>query len=151
MADGLTTDPAAELSELLAVDSIATLIHRYDLRPGAAPSTTVNIVRTVDDHLDVLVLCDSRVIIFDTAGQIHQIRDDRLAQVSQRLRPRGGLKHLPPAELAALIESYEAMRNHYDGFWCVSATANTARQAVYRQFPAAEVHVSLAMTGPSDR
>lgn len=141
----LTGDPGGELVPMLE-RCIAAMVDEHDLRPDTAPSTTVNIVRRNGDALDVLVLCDSPVIVLDTAGQIHEIRDDRLNEVIARIRPRGSLQALPAGERMALISRFEAQRNQPDGFWCVTATPEAAQQAIVASFAVAQVDAVLAVT-----
>ncbi|MEZ5407695.1 MAG: protein phosphatase 2C domain-containing protein [Acidimicrobiales bacterium] len=141
----LTTDPGGELVPMLE-RCIAAMVKDHDLRPETAPSTTVSIVRRDGDALDVLVLCDSPVIVLDTTGQIHEIRDDRLTDVIARIRPRGSLQSLPADERMALIAQFEAHRNQPHGFWCVTATPEAARHAIVTSFAVAQVDTVLTMT-----
>lgn len=145
LVDALTTDPGGELVPMLE-RCIAAMAKDYDLRPDTAPSTTVNIVRRKGDALDVLVLCDSPVIVLDTAGQIHEIRDDRLNDVITRIRPRGGLQALPVGERMALIAEFEAHRNRPHGFWCVTASPEAALHATQVSFSVCDVDRALSMT-----
>lgn len=146
LVDALTTDPGGELVPTLE-RCIAAMVTDHDLRPDTAPSTTVNIVRRNADALDVLVLCDSPVIVLDTAGQIHEIRDDRLSDVVDRLNPTAlDFRALPADERFARIHEFEAYRNQPDGFWCVTATPRAARHALVQTYVASEVESVLAMT-----
>lgn len=145
LTNGLTLDPAIDLVHLLE-QSIATLVDEYQLTPGASPSTTVNIVRAIDDVLDVLVLCDSPVIVLGTNGQVHEIRDDRLAETMGRLQRPSGRVDLNQQIWRDLLAQFEALRNHPNGFWAASATPEAARYAVLARFPISDIDLALAMT-----
>ncbi len=145
LTHGLTLDPATDLPELLE-HAIAAIVTEHALTPDTAPSTTVSIIRWNDLHLDVLVLCDSPVVVLDTTGQIHQVRDDRLADVASRIRPRGSTRHLSATERAKLTTAFEAQRNQPNGFWCVTATPEAAHHALTRRFRTNSVQAVLAMT-----
>ena len=84
---GLLADPSVDLVELLERAS-SEIIDTYQLKRGTAPSTTVNIVRVYDGYLDVLVLCDSPVVVLDVEGVVHEVRDDRDLRL-RRSNPTG--------------------------------------------------------------
>ena len=139
---GLLADPLVDLVELLD-EAVANVIDTYNLVRGRSPSATVNIVRRTADHLDVLVLCDSPVVVLDGAGAIHQIRDDRISACVARLRPSDPISTEVEAQYLADIES---LRNAPDGFWCISASKRSARQSVIWQAPIIQIDTVLAMT-----
>lgn len=96
LADTLGRDLAQRLSHdhddlrrILAA-AIISVANRYELQPGAAPSTTVSIVRWNQDVVDVLVLGDSPVIALTLDGELHQVRDDRLRQTARHQRHHAG-------------------------------------------------------------
>lgn len=145
LADGLIASPDADLVPLLE-RCLADLIDSYDLVPGEAPSTTVNIVRLNADRVDVLVLCDSPVIVLDRSGQVHEIRDDRLAAASASVLRPSGLRDMTDPRWIKAAEDFEALRNHPDGFWVPSATTEAARHSIERSFPVNSIDAILAMS-----
>ncbi len=137
----LLKNPLRDLTDTLD-QAVRELIATYDLRRGEAPSTTVNIVRSTGDELDVLVLCDSPVVVLDTSGEIDQIRDDRLSDTHKRLRHISGSS----TSTDRFVERFESLRNHPEGFWCVSADPAVAQHALVRDLSLASVSSALAVT-----
>ncbi|MEM7338113.1 MAG: hypothetical protein AAF467_05665 [Actinomycetota bacterium] len=145
LADGLEADPFCELPKLLE-DRIGELVDTFGLEPGKAPSTTVSMVRLAGDRLDVMVLCDSPVIVLDRTGNIHQIRDDRLDDVSNSIQRPPGRPDLTDPEWIRTIEEFESHRNQPGGFWVPSATPEAARYSIERSFDAADVDTAVLLT-----
>jgi len=144
----LTAEPTADLATLLA-DAIAEVATRYELRPGASPSSTVALLRWDTDTVEALVLADSPVVVFTTSG-VQVVSDDRLARVPrppggyrERLRAGGGYG---PEHHEALLASAAVMsrwRNTEGGFWVAEADPAAAHQAVRARWPRAEVEAAL--------
>ena len=145
LADGLLDDPECELPKLLE-GCIAELVDTYGLVPGQAPSTTVSIVRLANDRLDVMVLCDSPVIVLDADGQVHEIRDDRLDDVSRSIERPPGRRDLTDPRWVKVVEDFEAHRNQPGGFWVPSATPEAARYSIERSFDAGSVDTAVLLT-----
>lgn len=142
---GLMESPHRDLRDLL--DQAANgLIDTFDLKPGHAPSTTVNIVRASDEHVDILVLCDSPVVVLDTEGSVHQVRDDRLAATASSLGKPPGELDRSTDQWQRYIKDFESLRNHHAGFWCVSATRDVASQTAPSRFAKADLQAVLALT-----
>jgi hypothetical protein len=139
----LTDDPQVELTVAIA-DAIATVAHSHGLTPGAAPSTTISIARWDHDTVDVLVLCDSPVVVIDKAGNAHEVRDDRLRQVSGQVdRPVG---YLTDQDRRALVAHQEQQRNKPGGYWVAEANPDAAYHAITGSWPLDEVTAVLVMT-----
>ena len=145
LADGLEADPAQPLSPLLEA-CLSDLVDTYQLVPGEAPSATVAMVRLNGDVVDVLVLCDSPVVVLYADGTVHEIRDDRLADTVASIGRPAGLADMTDPRWITAATSFEQLRNHPDGFWCASATPEAARHAIEWHHPAAEIDTILAMT-----
>lgn len=128
LADELRANPDLELRALLS-DAITATAETHGLRPGAAPSSTVAIVRWSAAVVDALVLADSPIIAFGPGGA-DPLTDDRLA----RLRGAG---------LLNTTADVEALRNKPDGFWVAEADPAAAAQAVRRSWPRDEVDAVL--------
>ncbi|WFE94873.1 protein phosphatase 2C domain-containing protein [Micromonospora sp. WMMD987] len=154
----LTEHSDADLADALA-ETIQHVRDLHGLRPGASPSTTVSIVRWSGDDVDVLVLGDSPVVLLTRTGEIHQVRDERLAQVAldqhmalhRAIRQRGGFGFHHAAEWAALVGAQRRVRNSPGGYWIVEAAPEAARHAVRTTWPASDLAAVLTMTdGVSD-
>jgi hypothetical protein len=140
----LCADPASDLSEILE-NAIRCIVKDYDLQPGASPSTTVAMVRWDTTKVDVLVLCDSPVIVADHGGKIHPVRDDRLT-VEGHARRNEGIYNENHENWQALVTAERKRRNTLGGYWVAEAVPEAAHHAVKASFPLDEVAVILAMT-----
>ncbi|MCP4963455.1 MAG: hypothetical protein GY925_29825, partial [Actinomycetia bacterium] len=145
LADGLVTEPECELPKLLE-SCIAELVDTYELAPGHAPSTTVSMVRLANGRLEVMVLCDSPVIVLDTDGRIHQVRDDRLDEVVRSIERPPGKPDMTDARWIRTVEAFESHRNQPGGFWVPSATPEAARHAIQQTFNASTVDTAVLLT-----
>lgn len=141
----LATNPIADLPEALA-GAIQTTARRYDLQPGQAPSTTVSIVRWTESQLDILVLCDSPVVIIDRSNTAHAVRDERLRQLADRLRRPAGFQSDNPDAWRAFVTRLQKQRNRLGGYWVAEADPNAANHAIVKSWPAGDVKGVLAMT-----
>jgi hypothetical protein len=143
---------AARLRRASALaDTIATTATTYRLVPGAAPSTTVSIVRWTDVSIDVLVLGDSPVVGLTCDGRTHEVRDDRLSRVAghQRQALHESAAHMGfdrAARWQALVESQRKLRNKPTGYWIAEAVPEAAAHAVRVAWRPDDVIVVLAAT-----
>lgn len=142
---GLQTDPLCDLPGLVE-HCIAELVTTYELTPGHAPSTTVSMIRLAEDRLDVMVLCDSPVIILDTKGEIHQIRDDRLDEIAASIERPSGKRDMNDPRWIKTVEEFESHRNQPGGFWVPSATPEAARHSIERSFDVGTIDTALLLT-----
>jgi hypothetical protein len=145
LANHLRHEPAADLVPALA-SSIRRVAENHDLEPGHSPSTTVAIVRWDASAVDVLVLCDSPVIVADRRGHLHQIRDDRLATVTASLDRPDRFDAETPGAWRRLVAGQRRERNRPGGYWVAEADPDAAHHAVRASWPADEVSIILAMT-----
>lgn len=141
----LTSDPAIDLRSALR-DAIVTVARCHDLTPGESPSTTVNIVRWSDDTVDVLVLCDSPVVLVDRAGKTHELRDDRLRDVNDGIGRPAGYRNENPDDWRTFVDLQSRQRNKVGGFWVAEADPDAAEHAVTAGWPLSDVAGVLAMT-----
>lgn len=148
LADRLTARPGADLVEVLAA-AIAAVAGAHDLVPGAAPSSTVAVLRWDEVTVDALVLGDSPVVVRTGAG-VDVLADDRLATLPRRgggyrsrLRSGAGFDADHVAALRASAGVVGEWRNRDGGFWVAEADPAAARRAVRRSWPRAEVRAAL--------
>jgi transcriptional regulator with XRE-family HTH domain len=140
----LSNDPQVELTVAVA-DAIATAARTHVLAPGTSPSTTISIARWDHDTVDVLVLCDSPVVVIDKAGNVHEVTDDRLRDVTGQVdRPAGYLTD--PDGWRAIVAHQQQHRNTPDGYWVAEANPDAAYHAVTRSWPLDEVTAVMVMT-----
>jgi hypothetical protein len=97
-----------------------------DLANPSSPSTTVSIMRSLNDQVDWLVLADSPILA-DVGGSLRVITDGRSASLPS---------YTP--------ESVRDHRNQPDGFWVASTQPEAAYHALTGSLPAADV-ASAAM------
>ena len=137
--------PTVDLADALA-EAIDAVSAEHGLTPGEAPSTTVAIVRWTTSRVDVLVLCDSPVVVLDWRGQLHFVRDDRLALISGQLSRPSGFNADDPGLWRSFVASQQRQRNRAGGYWVAEATPEAARHAIQRTWPIDQVVSVLAMT-----
>ena len=146
MARRLTDDPAADLRSVLA-DAIKDLVAQFGLVPGAAPSSTVAMLRWTPDRVDGLVLADSPVIVFTRNGP-DVLADDRIAGLlpggyRQRLRAGAGYGPDHVAAVRAAGQTTDRLRNVPGGFWVAEADPVAAAEARVRSWPRPELTAAL--------
>jgi len=137
----LTDQPATDLVDVLA-SAIAGARDNLDLSPGKSPSSTVSIVRVGDDHVDVLVLGDSPIIVgrIDQAPEV--IVDDRLSRMPnphdagyrRRLSAGHGYDEQHRLMLGKMQAVQLARRNRAEGYFIAEADPNAAAQAISRRY-----------------
>ena len=142
---GLTEHPDIDLRALLKA-CIVGLVDDYSLEPGKSPSTTVSIARFNEDVADILVLCDSPVVVLDTNGSIIEVRDDRLSKIASSLHRPEGPRDMNKPEWIERTTTFETYRNKPGGFWCVSASPEAADEAVVKRFDVSECQAIMLMT-----
>jgi hypothetical protein len=151
IAADLTTDPAADLTDILAEAIRSTAAH-FDLRAGESPSSTVTIARERDEYLDLLLLGDNYVIL--PGGEI--LTDDRIDRLDleprRRYRERLAAGHGFDDEHRRLLRELQAQqaqhRNKPGGYWIVETDSAAATNAVeIRRSVAAAPWAILATDG----
>jgi hypothetical protein len=147
LTDLLTATPAADLRDVLAA-AIAKVADDHGLIPGAAPSSTVAMLRWTDTELHGLVLADSPVVVFTDQGP-ELLADERLATVAapgsyrQRLREGGGYGPAHEAALRASGARTSSLRNVDGGFWVAEADPAAAARAQVATWPRHRVGAAL--------
>lgn len=138
-------EPNIELRALLR-GVIQAMADDYDLVAGQSPSATVSITRFNAETIEVLVLCDSPVVILGTDGEITEVRDDRLARISDAFRRPPGLRDMTQPVWIEGMKRFETYRNQPGGFWCVSASPEAADHAIIREFDPEKTAALMMMT-----
>ena len=141
----LRNEPTADLRTTLA-GAIGDTAQRHSLKPGSSPSTTVSIVRWHAGSLDVLVLCDSPVVVVDRSGTVHEIRDERLRYVNDALGRPTGFQSQNRDGWRAFVLRQQEHRNRASGYWVAEADPRAAHHAVLASWPLDQVMGVLAMT-----
>ncbi len=114
----------------LAIDEVA---HRFDLRAGTSPSSTIAILRARDGRADLYVLGDSP-IYYGTDDRVNELVDTRLADLDlperqhyrARLRDGTGYDAEHQALVTAMQERQRASRNTRGGYWIAEADPTAA-------------------------
>lgn len=146
--DGLTAQPEADLSSVLAHAIWATATE-LDLQPGRSPSSAVSILRRSDDHVDVLVLGDSVVVLPDRV-----LTDDRIDQLNlkerqtyrDRLAQGNGYDDTHRQILRELQTVQTQHRNVSNGYWIAEAVPEAAHHAFTLIRPADAVPWAILAT-----
>lgn len=145
LADRLRTAPTQELTDALE-SSITSVATKHGLVPGDSPSTTVAVIRWTDQALDVLVLCDSPVIVMTTDGRVEVIKDTRLDEVTGRINHAARLIDDDPQGWATLVGEQRRQRNRTGGYWVGEADPAAARHAITTSWPIENIEAAVAMT-----
>ncbi len=130
-------DPNISLRTILR-DAITETAAELDLHPGKSPSSTVTILREVDDRVECLVLGDNLVVL---PG--HVIIDDRINQIGvnqrdryrQRLRAGHGYDGWHTQILRELQTEQAKHRNQPGGYWIAEANPTAAEHAITVEYP----------------
>jgi hypothetical protein len=116
LAVPLLSRSAEPLADLLA-EAIAGVCQGHkdtcDLANPDSPSSTVSMVRALDDRVDHLVLADSPVVLRHRDGRIEPVVDSRIEQVPEYT-----------------FEAVRRLRNRPGGFWVASTEPNAAYEAL---------------------
>lgn len=138
----------ADLADI-AAEAIQEVAETHGLRPGDSPSSTLALLRWDHELVDALVLADSPIVLFTTAGA-EPVTDDRLAELRtgsrgyrERLRHGGGFDHHHYRELAASMDRTRGWRNTEGGFWVAEAVPEAAHRAVRAQRPRTDISTAL--------
>ncbi|UGT54226.1 protein phosphatase 2C domain-containing protein [Nocardia asteroides] len=127
--------------------SIAGTAGALGLVPGAAPSSTVALLRIEADSVAVLVLGDSSVIVGLRTGAVDVHTDDRLAKLQlpeadlyrRSLADGQGYSERHRKVLQRLQIAERARRNRPDGYWIAEAEPDAAKHALRVRYPLEEV------------
>lgn len=150
LASRLTAEPAGDLRVVLGA-AIGAVAGEHGLVPGAAPSSTVAILRWSDSSVDGLVLADSPVVVATGRG-VEPLVDDRIGNrvrpggYRKRLRAGGGFGADHVAALRQAGATTSALRNVDGGFWVAEADPAAAAHARVASWPRADVRAAVVAT-----
>lgn len=147
-----------ELPDVLrsAVERTSTALN---LSPGAAPSSTVVLIRVHPSTVEALVLGDSSAIFGHRGGGVTVHTDERLSDLGlreastyrERLAAGSGYDEEHRSILQALQTAERSHRNQPGGYWIAEAEPNAASHALHVRYPRDEVSWAIAATdGVSD-
>ncbi|MFJ9519856.1 protein phosphatase 2C domain-containing protein [Kitasatospora sp. NPDC101801] len=159
LADGLGGGAAADLRVVLS-GAIRAVAAEHRLLPGRSPAATVAVLRRSGDRLDALVLGDSPVVAFGRDGTVHELRDDRLADLvaprpqlaeyRDRLAAGSGYDQRHRELMRELREFQYTVINREGGYWIAEAEPEAGLRARTASWPLAELtDVVLATDGVS--
>lgn len=139
-------DDPCSLADILE-QSIAATASALGLVAGAAPSSTVALVRLEAESVAVLVLGDSSVIVGLRTGAVDVHTDDRLtklqlpeADLYRRLLADGqGYSGRHRKVLQDLQSAERARRNQSNGYWIAEAEPDAAKHALQVRYPLEDV------------
>jgi hypothetical protein len=135
--------PRAPLAQMLgeAIDALRS-DHRgqCDLDHPSTPAATVNLLRVVGDQADVLVLCDSPLVV-DRGATVEVVQDHRFREAVASLRARalagdvaiGSDEHAQRVRYATLGK--QQLVNRADGYWIAASNPEAAVHAITRLLP----------------
>jgi hypothetical protein len=133
LAGRLAGYPTTDLADLLAA-AIKAVSRGNDLVPGAAPSSTVALLRWSDTTVEGLVLADSPIVAFTSDGP-QVLSDDRLATMPRgagyrdRLADGAGYGDDHLVALRSAADTVGRLRNQEGGFWVAEAEPDAAYYA----------------------
>jgi hypothetical protein len=137
-------------------EALAGTVDRLGLAPGAAPSSTVLILRVGKKRVEVAALGDSTAVIGHPDGTTSRLSDDRLSRIGadqrrayrEHLRQGSGFGPDHRGRLRELQRSEFPHRNRPGGYRIAEADPGAADELVIRAFPRDEVSwVVLATDG----
>ncbi len=148
-----TLDDDRALADIVH-DAIADMCSTFDLKPGAAPESTLTIARWDDRNVEVFALCDSPAVIYGTAGNPTIVLDDRLqsagteARATYRAHLRAGHGYGPELRplLAKLQEDEFKHQNREGGYWVAEASPEAAHHAYTARFELDQVEAILLLS-----
>ncbi|MBD0689367.1 protein phosphatase 2C domain-containing protein [Streptomyces sp. CBMA123] len=129
-----TAVPLPEVLRAAIADLAAFHGRTCDMTCPDSPSSTVAAARITEDEVELMVLCDSPILVLTSAGEVQVVTDTRT-------------RHLPgytPDHLSAL-------RNRDPGFWVASTDPAAADRAVTRTLPRDSVAAVAVLTDGASR
>lgn len=146
-----------DLTEAVSL-AIAATAELLAISPGAAPSSTIALLRRTASVVDVLVLGDSTIRVA-TADGVDCLTDNRLASVAstvraayqQRLTAGSGFDADHRAMLAELQRHQAEARNTTGGYWIAEADPAAGPHAITRSYPLDRVEWCILSTDGADR
>ncbi|GAA1287726.1 hypothetical protein GCM10009609_62750 [Pseudonocardia aurantiaca] len=137
----LTRVDDGDLREQLR-EALAETVDRLGLMPGAAPSSTVLMLRVGEALVEVAALGDSTAVIGHPDGTTSRLSDDRLARIGadkrrayrEHLRRGSGFGSEHGGRLRELQRSEFPHRNRPGGYWIAEADPAAADELVSCSF-----------------
>jgi hypothetical protein len=128
--------PGTPIADAVA-EAIRRTTEKLGLRGGASPSSTVAILRTRSDAVDLYVLGDSP-IHYGIGHREHSLTDDRLSAVATperehylaQLRAGHGYDEAHRAALVQLQQAQRQARNVEGGYWIAETNPAAAHHAL---------------------
>lgn len=155
LAAALTERPRADLAEVLAA-AIVDVAKAHGLVAATSPESTVAIARWDEEHVDALVLGDSRVAAIHLNGSLGELCDRRVQDVGvdlreqykARLRDRCGFDETHAGLIAELRAEQRRLRNRPGGYPIAATDPAAAAEALTGTWPIAALGgVGLATDG----
>lgn len=147
-----TTSPHQPLADVLedAIERVADChATTCDLAHPGTPSSSVIVVRQVEETFEYLVLFDS-VLLLETVGGPVVVTDDRVLDFAQEERDATRLHKLGSAEHAtavrALVAGEREHRNQHGGYWVAGSRPLAAGEALSGSMPVKGLTRVAAMT-----
>lgn len=132
LRDTLATRPDADLRATLA-DGIAATAAELGLVPGESPSSTVTILRALDERVDVLMLGDNLLVWPGeslTDDRMDRLRVEPWLRYRERLAARTGYDTEHRRLLRELHRELTRLRNRDGGYWIAEADPAAAAHAL---------------------
>lgn len=132
LRDTLAARPAADLRTTLA-DGITATAAELGLTPGESPSSTVTVLRELDDRVDVLMLGDNLVVWPGetlTDDRMDRLRVEPWLRYRARLATGTGYDTEHRRLLRELQRELMRLRNRDGGYWIAEANPAAADHAL---------------------
>ncbi|WP_457032532.1 protein phosphatase 2C domain-containing protein [Kitasatospora sp. P5_F3] len=153
-------DGAGPDLRVVLAEAIRAVAAEHRLLPGRSPAATVAVLRRSGDRLDAAVLGDSPVVAYGRDGAVHELRDDRLADLvaprpqlaeyRNRLAAGSGFDPRHRELMQELREFQYTVINREGGYWIAEAEPEAGLHAVTASWPLADLtDVLLATDGVS--
>ncbi|WP_043603085.1 MULTISPECIES: hypothetical protein [Protofrankia] len=157
LLDTFECQPAAPLRSTLRT-ALAGTVQELDVRPGDSPSSTVSIIRSVADRVDVLVLGDTPVYVATRPDGVERIFDDRLMRLPVKYRPAAlarlhtgaGFDDEHRRLLREMRHEKAPYLNAAGGYWIAEADPAAGCEALVRSFRAQDVRWAAVLTDGAD-
>ncbi|MFD0529048.1 hypothetical protein ACFQ1I_22370 [Kitasatospora arboriphila] len=137
-----------------ALEEVASLHPRCDLKNPGTPSATVSVLREEPENFSFLILADSP-IIFEHSGEYAVHTDLRVDSVVPELRAEterfatGSPEH--QASVRRMITAQRLTRNTVGGYWVAAAEPEAASHAVVGSVPRSTVDSVAVMSDGTSR
>lgn len=143
----------------LIAEAIAEAADTLGLAPGAAPSSTIAILRWSESSVEAAVLGDSTVILGTVDGGAVRLHDDRLAAIAaaarqtyqERLRHGHGYDERHRDLMTAIQRSEIEARNSEQGYWIAEADPAAGHHVRTTRLPRTEVRWAVVATDGAQR